>query len=761
MSNKKKTKSNQKKQNDKNIKSKENIKKNDTKTGVRLNSKTESGTAENAAEKQPWWKSFFDIRPKRIATAVFSAGVILAAMALAISEAGVNTPYVACSAALAILAAVFVLMDISYGRIISVVIGLVTPVVTLVALENYTHVISDLSLMIIILNLLFFYALYGMMTFLLGSVKRGFLVATLIPMIFGLANYFVVSFRGSPIVPWDFLSIGTAASVADNYTFTLSWKGCFSVITFVWIILISSKSRVQFHRKAVRIPLAAAFVAAMVLYISGIQNSAFQSFFGMDTTLFTINVFYRNNGIAAAFLGNLRFLNVEEPDGYSVSAVTEIAEQYASDSDDSEEADEADVNENTDGEDSTAADATEDNGETVAVGTDTTDEDTATASTTGDSDAGVTQYPNIIVIMDEAFSDLSVWGDFATSEEVMPFFKSLQEEAIGGEVYVSVKGGNTANTEYEFLTGDTMGFLPTGSVPYQQYIKSDMPSLASYLGGLGYDTLAIHPYNASGWDRDDVYDYFGFDDFLDKTDFVNPTYVRNYISDSSAFDKIIEQYEEKEEEDRLFVFEVTMQNHSGYSSDSPGFDIYVELTDVENKTTQVTATEKYLTLMNMTDKALQELVEYFEEEDEPTIILMFGDHQPSDYITNQIRRICGVSEPETVEEIQQGYRVPFVIWANYDLESAYYDGISVNYLSGILLEAAGVPLTDYQTYLSELMEVLPIINGNVYRDADGNFYAWDTDDTYDDILNAYQMLQYNHLVDTKHRLNWFFGLGTE
>ncbi|MCD8336132.1 MAG: LTA synthase family protein [Lachnospiraceae bacterium] len=695
---------------------------------------------ENAAGKKPWWKSLFDFHPKRILTAVFSAAVILAAMALAISEAGVNTSYVVCAVALAVLAAVFVLMDISCGRIISFVIGLAAPAAALVALENYTHVMSDLSVMIIILNLLFFYVLYGMLTFVLGSVKRGFLVATLIPMIFGLANYFVVSFRGSPIVPWDFLSIGTAASVADNYTFTLSWKGCFSVIAFVWIILISSKSRVRFQKKTVRIPLAAAFVACMVLYISGIQNSTFQSFFGMDTTLFTINVFYRNNGIAAAFLGNLRFLNVEEPDGYSVSAVTEIAEQYASDSADGGS------------DDTTAEDDTTD---------DAADENTAVVDTTDDSDSDVTQYPNIIVIMDEAFSDLSVWGDFATSEEVMPFFKSLQEEAIGGEVYVSVKGGNTANTEYEFLTGDTMGFLPAGSVPYQQYINSEMPSLASYLGGLGYDTLAIHPYNASGWDRDEVYDYFGFDDFLDKTDFTNPTYVRNYISDSSAFEKIIEQYEEKDEDERLFVFEVTMQNHSGYSSDSPGFDIYVELTDVENKTTQVTATEKYLTLINMSDKALQELVEYFEEEDEPTIILMFGDHQPSDYITNQIRRICGVAEPETVEEIQQGYRVPFAIWANYDLESAYYDGISVNYLGGILLEAAGVPLTDYQTYLSELMEVLPIINGNVYQDADGNFYAWDTDDTYDDILNAYQMLQYNHLVDTKHRLNWFFGLGTE
>ncbi|MCC8105331.1 MAG: sulfatase-like hydrolase/transferase [Clostridiales bacterium] len=681
------------------------------------------------------YNAIFDLRLQRIAAAAFSALVLIIGMFLAIQESGVQTGYVVLSLAICVITAVFALMDISYGRIISVVFAVLLPIGTLVALENYTHVVSDLSVMIFLLNLLFFYVLYGLMTFLFGSVKRGFLVATLIPMIFGLANYFVVSFRGTPIVPWDFLSVGTAASVAGNFSFTLTWKSYFSVIAFVWIILLASKSRVRFQKKKVRIPLAAAFAAGMILYVSGIQNTSFQSFFGMDTTLFTINVFYRNNGIAAAFLGNLRFLNVEEPDGYSVSAVEEIAAEY-------EEED----------------DAQDDGGADTAVESDAADntddtEDTSTVSTADD----VTQYPNIIIVLDEAFSDLSVWGDFETSEEVMPFFKSLQEEAIGGEVYVSVKGGNTANTEYEILTGDTMGFLPAGSVPYQQYIKSEMPSLASYLSSLGYGTIAIHPYNASGWDRDKVYEYFGFDEFLDKTDFVNPTYLRSYISDQSAFDKIIEQYEEKDDDERLFTFEITMQNHSGYSKDSPGFNAYIELTEVTNKTTQVLATEKYLTLMNETDKALQSLVEYFEEQDEPTILLFLGDHQPSDYITNQIRWICGVDEPETVEEIQQGYRVPFVIWANYDLESEYYEGISANYLGGILLEAAGVPLTEYQTYLSELMETLPIINANAYRDADGTFYAWDTDDTYDSILNTYQILQYNHLVDAKNTLVSFFG----
>lgn len=119
--------------------------------------------------------------------------------------------------------------------------------------------------------------------------------------------------------------------------------------------------------------------------------------------------------------------------------------------------------------------------------------------------------PNILVIMNEAFSDLSVYGDFNTTEDYMPFWRSLKKNTVRGNLYVSVKGGNTANTEFEFLTGNTMAFLPTGSVPYQQFLNGAMPSLASQLGKLGYQTAALHPYYSTGWNRDKVYPYLGFD----------------------------------------------------------------------------------------------------------------------------------------------------------------------------------------------------------------------------------------------------------
>lgn len=682
-------------------------------------------------------KSIFIWNRKQAAAAIVATAAILILTAFTAYGSGMDTLGITLGVLLGIAAGAFVLLNIRFGKILSAMLYLLLPLAVVCALENYTHVITDLAPLILVLNLLFFYVLYGLLTALTGSVRMGFRLATLVPMLFGLTNYFVVSFRGSPIVPWDLLSFGTAASVADNYEFVLSWKAFYSVLAFIWMILLSSKSTVRLGRKKLRVISIAAYAALMFLYVGEIQNSAVQSFFGMDTTLFTLNVLYRNNGIAAAFLGNLRFLNIEQPSGYSVDKVEALMKQV-----------EADEQGEGDAKNEPETDA---QGETVQA---TQAETNATAETEAPASSG--QYPNIVVIMNEAFSDLSVWGDFATSEEVMPFFKSLQQEAVGGELYVSVKGGNTANTEFEFLTGDTMGFLPKGSIPYQQYINDETPSLASYLKTLGYSTTAIHPYNRTGWDRDTVYEKFGFDEFLDKDSFSSPYRLRGYISDKSAFDKIREQFSIKGDDERKFIFEVTMQNHGGYSRETPDFNIYLTLPEVTGKTTSVVATEKYLTLINQTDRALEELIDYFKEQDEPVIVVMFGDHQPSDYITNVIQRICGATTSDSLADLEQGYRVPFVMWSNYGLEHKYYDGISVNYLSSILMENAGIPLTGYQTFLKKLMETLPVINANVYRDADGNFYNYE-DDAYSGELKDYQMLQYNHLVDKKHRDDAFFG----
>ena len=374
--------------------------------------------------------------------------------------------------------------------------------------------------------------------------------------------------------------------------------------------------------------------------------------------------------------------------------------------------------------------------------------------------------PNILVIMNEAFSDLSVYGDFNTTEDYMPFWRSLKKNTVRGNLYVSVKGGNTANTEFEFLTGNTMAFLPTGSVPYQQFLNGAMPSLASQLGKLGYQTAALHPYYSTGWNRDKVYPYLGFDSeyFRDTGDFPDATLLRGWVDDESAFDKLIELYEEKEEGSPLFAFEVTMQNHGGYSKEYEDLTNEIQFSDAGEDLrsvhqVQIEATEKYLTLIKKTDEAFENLIDYFQDEDEKTIILMFGDHQPAEYITNSVLRVLGedtATRNDTTDKLKTSYEVPFVMWANYDIEEKEVDAISTNYLSGLLMDTAGLEKTGYQSWLEKLQQQYPVVTANFYQGTDGTFQQW-SNEKQNGILNDYAILQYNNLVDKKHRIKNFFA----
>ena len=347
--------------------------------------------------------------------------------------------------------------------------------------------------------------------------------------------------------------------------------------------------------------------------------------------------------------------------------------------------------------------------------------------------------------MNESFSDLAVLGDFETNEDYMPFFHSLQEgkeNTITGYLNVSVCGGNTANTEFEFLTGDSMAFLPQGSIPYQQYITEELPALPAYLASLGYQTVATHPYYADGWDRDTIYPLLGFSDSIFKDEYYGAQYVRKYVSDDSCADKIIELYENKEKETPLFVFNVTMQNHGGYT------DLYDNFTpDITVDGTDSVALNQYLSLIKLSDEALEKLIHYFESADEKTVIVFFGDHQPNDTVAAPILRLNGLQPSELTEEEQKlRYEVPYLVWANYDIEEASQKDTSANYLAAEVLKTAGIPTDAYESYLLKLKEQYPVISAMRVIKKDGT----DTNRSgLKEELNEYQRLQYYQLFDWK------------
>lgn len=545
-----------------------------------------------------------------------------------------------------------------------------------------------------LLNIVLFELIMALLLFLFGKLKTALRCQTILFMIIGLANYYVLEFRSAPIMPWDILSIGTAASVANNFKYTLSKETVFVLIGFVILILLESKVTLELKKDwRIRVGGVLASFALLWGFTAMLHQDSTVARFKLYDKLFTPTVMSKRDGTAVAFLMELKYIVVEKPDGYNKEDAAALLASYD----------------------------------------------------TGDTESAA-HTPNIIVIMNEAFSDLSVLGDFETNEDYMPFLHSLMQEGtpntISGHLNVSVLGGNTANTEFEFLTGNTMAFLPQGSVAYQQYVKNNDYSIATYLKSKGYDTIAMHPYNASGWDRDKVYPLLGFDTFYSLKDWVNPVKIRKYVSDQSCYYKIIELYEQKDANTPFFLFNVTMQNHSSYSEEYDNFhpDITVEGTSSK-------ILPNYLSLIKLSDQALENLIEYFSQADEDTIIVFFGDHQPSNSVAAPVWKINGRSgDSLTEEEEALRYKVPFIIWANYDIEAASNVETSANYLGGHVLRAAGLPLYDYRNYLSQLEEQYPVLTAIRAENAQGiSTPVKDVKST----LQDYMTLQYYNIFSQK------------
>ncbi len=578
------------------------------------------------------------------------------------------------------------------------------PIITFYLFEFYTHnPFTTMKVPIQFLNIFFFELMALFLYFLTGRIKLAMHIETVFFGIIGLANYYVIDFRSAPIMPWDIFSLKTAASVANNYKYTVKKETVFVVLGFVLLFLAETLfyKKIQhkilaFSKKTWHIRSAGIILCLFLLYgfTCMLHQDSTISKFGMYDKLFTPTVMSKRDGTAVAFLMELKYVTVDKPDSYSTDKAKELLSSY-----------------------------------------EITDTDTSNS-----------QKPNIIVIMNEAFSDPAVLGPFETNEDYMPFVHSILsgdvDNTVSGYLNVSVLGGNTANTEFEFLTGNTMAFLPQGSVAYQQYVKSEIPSLASHLKALGYDTIAMHPYNSTGWNRNTVYPLLGFDTSYFIRDWKNPEKIRKYVSDKACYDKIISLYEEKEEDTPFFIFNVTMQNHSSYSEEFDNFTPNIELIDAKSK-----VLNNYLSLMQISDTAIENLVTYFAQEEDPTMIVFFGDHQPTNSVVNAVWKLNGKSSDSlTDEEEALRYKVPFFIWTNYDIQTEINIETSANYLSTRILQAASLPLSDFTNYLDTLQKNYPVLTNIRVVDSFGNS---STVKEVEQNVNDYAIMQYYQLFGHK------------
>lgn len=552
-----------------------------------------------------------------------------------------------------------------------------------------------------ILNILLYLSIYMLMISLVKKWEITVWIPNVFFLILGIVNAVVKAIRSTPISGGDIFSIKTAMTVAGSYTLNFDMEFwlktgaglCFfaGVLFFAAVFLWQNRKEEQPYSTKARLLMGS---VSMVFWLLLIGTNSIISLGGVKADYWT----HETNGFAYNLYLQLKEIVISEPEEYSVEGLQQQLQEYSSD-------------------------------EAVALA----------------------EYPNIIAIMNESFADLEVLGEFETNKEVLPVLKSLKENTIQGDLYVSIYGGNTANSEYEFLTGHSIGYFSERVVPYQMYLHEEKENLFTQMKDLGYETVFMHPYGSYGWNRVSVYSYFGVDRMFFEEDMDSLTHIRQFATDSSQYEVVKKLLEENKGDKPMFIFDVTVQNHGGYTGEIEQLKKEISL---EGKTYEEAG--NYLNLVHESDRALGEFLEYLKVYEEPVAVIFFGDHQPA-VESEFVEAMTGYSlNAMPQSERQKMYTTPYFIWTNYDIEEKQDVDMSLNFLSSYAMKVLGLPMTGHQKYLMDLYKEYPIINTVGIMEASGKHISYqEMDGKCKEEIEKYHNIIYNYMFDDTIIDNYF------
>lgn len=561
--------------------------------------------------------------------------------------------------------------------------------------KPYNAGLFDIGAYYAFVNLCVIAALFAIVYFAGQQTKTAAIAFLCLCFIAGVANYFVIAFKGQPVLPADLFALSTAAAVGGGYTYAVNDSIAMAFCALacgIALVLYLPKTKFAVKRSVANTAVAALCVASFGLWFSHFD---IEKAYGIQVDGWAASDSYSQQGSVLCFLKRMQDLSPAEPAGYSPEAAAGMLAPYADEADD-----------------------------------------------TGFAERSDSEKPIVIAVMNETFSDLSTYPNLADIYDGPAFYNSLQDAYLKGTAYVSALGAGTCNSEFEFLTGTTMANLGEGVYPYMLYDLDGTENLATYFKELGYETTAIHPADATNWRRDTVYRQLGFDTFLDVTDFEGAETLRGFTTDRETYDAILQIIADSDTPQ--FIFDVTLQNHGGYDTGLIPDGMEVSIPLESDRTAEL---EEFASCIEQSDLDLRYLIESLSAIDRPIVLCLFGDHQPgfSDWLSSLAfgKDVADFS----IEEVQARYEVPYLIWTNFETERAtvldgsfvaetreselealamplYPDAtvMSLNYLGAHMLAAAELPLSPYYRLLLDTQKDLPVVNVNGYLDAEGSWH---------------------------------------
>lgn len=551
--------------------------------------------------------------------------------------------------------------------------------------------------------------------YLLGRESGG--VALLVPALcysLGLAQFFMKGFKGTAILPGDVLSVRTAMAVTGSYSYYVDGPAVWGLVAFAGAAILLSLATPASAppRRGRMLACLAGGLACLGLLWDLVTQPDYREGLGVgiDSYWYSLDC-YGRQGFLPSFVSAVQDLRIKRPDGYSTASAREAEEVRAA----------------------------------AWEGDARSREAYAQASA-----QFRTLRPSVVVVMDESFSDLSVFGDLGIGYAGPTYATTATEGVLSrGPLAVSVLGGGTCNSEFEFLTGNSMAFVGGGSYPYSLYDLGGVGSLARQLRDEGYRCTAIHPNLATNWNRHRVYPQLGFDEFLDIDDFEGAPTYHTGVSDGATFGRILDILRSSDEPQ--FVFDVTMANHSGYDTGDVSWEDMGEMPEVPGLDDELESQlREYLACVHRSDFELQDLVVELSELERPVVLLYFGDHQP--YFTPFMQRALGGGEGDAAAAMLC-YQSVYLTWTNYDV-AGRREGVSARtscaaFLASQLMAEVGGPLDGFQRAQLGIAEDLPAVSPYGALDVRGGWHDVDAPDdpTLGRALRDLAQIQYRHFAE--------------
>ena len=512
--------------------------------------------------------------------------------------------------------------------------------------------------------------------------------------LWSIANYYTIKFHGSPLYLSEFANARTAAAVAMNYRYRISDSIVCILLLFcsALYLVIQNTSLLDEHqafgrRMIIRICVLSVFVLVTI----PVYNLAIMK----DRPWMPWELSIEKCGFLLCTSQDMKKRSdpVYRPDGYETAELSQFDSFSAADPSD---------------------------------------------------------YPDIIVILNETFSDLNQYSDLNEDTDPLFAYKNIKNAVYGNAVIPGV-GGGTNNSEYELLTSRSM-YLLKSDAPFT-YLAKDLlqRSTVRYLAGFGYTTAAFHCASGQNYSRDTAYPALGFDIIRlgkDQFSYYGTNGKRAWL-DSDNYRDMIDCYESMPNSPR-FMYLLTFQNHGGYEQNDASLDTIHVQGDFGSLTDDL---NEYLSSLQLSAEAFRSITDYFSEKERNVIVCMVGDHAPSFISELPAKKAMSFEESEIAKRT-----VPFVIWTNYDTEvSLYTEYASMVDLFPMLMHIAGIPQTAFFHYILDLHEQVPVrTSTNVYYTRDGRYGMLEEDDPYYNLIMQYYYMEYNSLLNSDNYISRLF-----